>query len=114
VPERQPFALFVLGRFAPPPAAQPKDLLAFMDAGGETGNPWAVCAFGRNEAACAIVATALGAHVRVGFENNVQLPDGTVAENNAALVAVAADAARLLNRPLADADALRQAFAGWR
>jgi len=32
----------------------------------------------------------LGGHVRVGFENNLFLPDGTIAADNAALVAVAA------------------------
>jgi 3-keto-5-aminohexanoate cleavage enzyme len=73
-----------------------------------------VCAFGPREAACVTVAAGLGGHVRVGFENNLKLPDGRVAESNADLVAVISDAARLLGRPLADADGLRAAAATWR
>ena len=37
---------------------------------------WSVCAFGRREAACVTAAALLGGHVRVGFENNLTLPNG--------------------------------------
>ena len=60
--------------------------------------PWGV-----GEAASALTAAALGGHVRVGFENNLQLPDGTLAPDNAASVAAAAAGARAIGRPLADA-----------
>jgi 3-keto-5-aminohexanoate cleavage enzyme len=73
-----------------------------------------VCAFGSREAACVTVAAGLGGHVRVGFENNVQLPGGTIADSNADLVTAAVDAARAFGRPLADADGLRDAVATWR
>jgi 3-keto-5-aminohexanoate cleavage enzyme len=45
-----------------------------------------VCAFGRREAACVVAAALLGGHIRVGFENNLLLPDGTLAGSNADLV----------------------------
>ena len=41
----------------------------------------------------------LGGHIRVGFENNILLPDGERAGSNAALVAVAARALSLLGLP---------------
>lgn len=63
------------------------------------------------EGACAALAAALGGHARVGFENNLTLSDGTPAPDNAALVAPAAAAARLIGRPLADADAARALMA---
>jgi uncharacterized protein (DUF849 family) len=48
------------------------------------------------------VAAGLGGHVRVGFENNLRTADGSLAPNNAALVAQIRDAAPLLCREVAD------------
>lgn len=47
---------------------------------------WAVCAFGGDELACMLEAVKHGGHVRIGFENNHLLADGTVAPHNAALI----------------------------
>lgn len=47
---------------------------------------WMICAFGANELAAAKLAISLGGHVRVGFENNSVLEDGTEAEDNSALI----------------------------
>ena len=58
-----------------------------------------------------MAAAASGGHVRVGFENNLYLPDGSLAADNAALVAHAAAAARVLGRPFADAGTVRRLFA---
>ena len=49
-----------------------------------------------------IAAAALGGHIRVGFGNNLSLPDGRLAPDNAALVRCVADVARALGRTLAD------------
>jgi uncharacterized protein (DUF849 family) len=71
---------------------------------------WMICAFGPHEHACAQAAIAEGGHVRVGFENNLWLPDGRVAKSNAVLVALAAEAARESGRGImapADAATLR-------
>ena len=47
---------------------------------------WMICAFGTNEFTAAKLAVNLGGHVRIGFENNSILDDGTDAIDNAALV----------------------------
>ena len=102
VPQGRHFLLFVLGRYSKNLTSAPADLLPFLE-NFELDFPWAVCAFGPRESACAAAAVALGGHARVGFENNLWLPDGRLAEDNSSLVKLAADAAGLLGRPLAKA-----------
>jgi uncharacterized protein (DUF849 family) len=109
VPQAPWFLLFVLGRYTAGQTSSPLDLVPFVHAhaGAE---PWAVCAFGATEHACVTAAAALGGHVRVGFENNLQLKDTRIAPDNAALVRQAVDAAHCLGRPLASATDIRQQF----
>ena len=109
IPEAPWFLLFVLGRYTAGQTSSPTNLVPFVHA-HSTGEPWAVCAFGKTEHACVSAAAALGGHVRVGFENNLHLKDGTLAADNAALVAQAAQAARSLGRPLASAADIRERF----
>ncbi len=109
IPDAPWFLLFVLGRYTTGQTSDPRDLLPFL--GAHSGpEPWAVCAFGATEHLCVSAAAALGGHVRVGFENNLQLKDGQLAPDNAALVRQAADAAACLGRPLASADDVRRLF----
>jgi uncharacterized protein (DUF849 family) len=82
--------LYVLGRYAEGQRSDPADLLPFLAPGQPRFQHWSVCAFGPREATCVAMGAFLGGHVRVGFENNLFLPDGTIAPDNAALVAVAA------------------------
>lgn len=112
IPQAQWFLLFVLGRYTAGQTSSPLDLVPFVHT--QTGaEPWAVCAFGATEHACVTAAAALGGHVRVGFENNIQLKDTRIAPDNTALVMQAVDAARSLGRPLARADDIRQQFGIW-
>ena len=90
IPFARPFLLFVLGRYSADQQSSPADLFPFVAALGTRDFPWATCAFGRREAACALTSARLGGHVRVGFENNLHLPDGTLAPDNAALVTATA------------------------
>jgi uncharacterized protein (DUF849 family) len=53
----------------------------------------------------------LGGHVRVGFENNLYLPDGSVAPDNTALVRGVADAAKSLGLAIATPDEAKHLFA---
>ncbi len=99
--------LYVLGRYKPGRKSEPADLLEFLEAAGEPAWHWSMCAFGAKEGAAALTAAALGGHARVGFENNRLLADGALAPDNAALVAQLVRGARLMGRPLADADAAR-------
>ncbi|MBK1666795.1 class III aminotransferase [Rhodovibrio sodomensis] len=111
IPGTRHWLLFVLGSYAQHRDAAPAELLSFVGADWPDDSPWMVCAFGPREAACALTAAGLGGQVRVGFENNLQLPDGTIAPDNAALVANVADGARALGRPPAGADELRARLA---
>jgi len=111
VPDAPWFVLFVLGRYSAGQMSSPSDLLPFL-AAYDQAHPWAMCAFGRHEHACAAAAAALGGHVRVGFENNLYLRDGSLAPDNAALVRQVAEVAAALGRPLATAGQIRARFHG--
>ncbi|MFC4175709.1 3-keto-5-aminohexanoate cleavage protein [Microvirga sp. GCM10011540] len=102
--------LYALGRYTVAQTSSPSDLLPYIGPGMPAFPHWMVCAFGRREAACVTAAGLLGGHVRVGFENNLDLPDGARAETNADLVDRAAQALRTCGMRLADADMLRQAW----
>jgi uncharacterized protein (DUF849 family) len=96
-----------MGRYSETQESDPLDLLPFL-ATHDAECPWAVCAFGRLEASCTITAIGLQGHTRVGFENNLFLSDGTIAPDNAALVAQNLVAASLMGRPVANADTARE------
>ncbi|MCK4438136.1 3-keto-5-aminohexanoate cleavage protein [Candidatus Bathyarchaeota archaeon] len=72
------------------------------------GWTWSVCALGRHQIPMAAVATVMGGHVRVGFEDNVYLRRGELAKSNADLVQKAANIARELERPIASPDDARE------
>jgi uncharacterized protein (DUF849 family) len=109
VPGTSHFVLFVLGRYSRGQQSKPADLLPFVAAWpGE--DDWAVCAFGARESACALTAAALGGHSRVGFENNIHLGDGSIAPDNAALVAQCRQGTVSIGRPVADAGYVRESF----
>jgi len=99
--------LFVLGRYKEGRTSAPSDLLPFLAPGIPRFRHWSVCAFGRHECACVTAAALLGGHVRVGFENNLLVPDGRVAGTNAALVQAAAIAVRSVGLGLLTAAGIR-------
>jgi uncharacterized protein (DUF849 family) len=99
--------LFVLGRYTdnhhPAGAtALAHVLVPFLSRWGNDP-AWTVCAFGAGELAIAAAAIGLGGHIRVGFENNLQRPDGSILSGNAEQVAAVAALARTVGRPLASA-----------
>jgi uncharacterized protein (DUF849 family) len=87
IPHEDIPVLYVLGRYTPGQVSAPADLLPFLAPDMPRFSHWSVCAFGRHEAACVTAAALLGGHARVGFENNLLLPDGATAGSNADLVA---------------------------
>ena len=103
------FLLFVLGRYSAGQQSVPADLNPFLEVKTIT-NPWALCAFGPQESACVMAATQQGGHARVGFENNLYLPNGELAQSNAQLVALAVQGSHQLGRPLASAQDIRILF----
>jgi len=116
IPPGPAFLLFVLGRYTVGQRSVPSDLLPYSQALGDWPEaaklPWAVCAFGPMETACVTAAAAFGGHARVGFENNLFLPSGVQARDNAELVAASAAAVAAIGRPLADAATARRMMAG--
>lgn len=104
--------LFVLGGYVSPREAEAADLLHFVSPALPKFEHWMMCAFGRQEAACVTSAARMGGHVRVGFENNLHRPDGTLAPDNAAQVHSVAQLLRSAGVGLLSADQLRAAWAG--
>lgn len=110
IPDAWPFVLLVLGRYSDSLTGDP-DLLAAYTKSLQQDVTWMVCCFGQTENAAVAEAVRLNGHARVGFENNLVLPDGSIAADNAALVRVAAKTATDSGRRVADADDVRQMLA---
>lgn len=85
IPSGHRCILFVLGRYRVDFQSQPDDLEPFLQQDLDRLD-WFVCAFGHQEQACALAAIDAGGHARIGFENNLYLPDGELADDTAALV----------------------------
>jgi 3-keto-5-aminohexanoate cleavage enzyme len=106
--ERVP-VLYVLGRYTTGQVSSPSDLLPFLAPDAPKFAHWSVCAFGAQETACVTAGALLGGHIRVGFENNELLPDGSRARGNQDLVAAAHSAIAAVGLTAATADELRAA-----
>jgi 3-keto-5-aminohexanoate cleavage enzyme len=102
--------LYVLGRYTVGQISHPADLLPYLAPGMPRFADWMTCAFGRHETACVTAAALLGGSVRVGFENNLDLPNGTRAGSNADSVRATAAALAACGCALADAGMLRRAW----
>lgn len=74
----------------------PKALIYCLDQIPETWT-WSVCAIGRHELPIGAVAMTLEGHVRVGFEDNIYLKKGVLAESNVQLVEKIVSIADALN-----------------
>ncbi len=103
--------LYVLGRFSLTRTGLPRDLLPFLAPDMPRFESWSVCAFGRRETACVTAAALLGGHARVGFENNLALPNGARAASNADLVGAAAKALEAVGLAPLTANGLREEIA---
>jgi 3-keto-5-aminohexanoate cleavage enzyme len=112
IPGNKHFVLFVLGRYVPGRVSTPEDLAPFLAVykkyNLEDAVHWAICAFGKMEAACMIEAAKLGGHVRIGFENNMHLMDGSIAQNNAELVRQFRELSPVVNRHVATIEQARE------
>ncbi|MFV0515574.1 MAG: 3-keto-5-aminohexanoate cleavage protein [Jhaorihella sp.] len=93
--DTRPEVILVLGQYAPPIAARPDMLAPMLDLLGlDRPVSWTVCAFGRAEPECLLATLRAGGNVRIGFENNIELHDGTLFADNAASVRAFVAAAR--------------------
>jgi len=114
IPPSRHWVLFVLGRYTGG-QSRFQDLLPMhaawcADPRVVEGIAWAVCAFGQRECECAVASLTLGGHVRMGLENNLLLPDGCTARDNAELLGNFAGIARGLGYRLSTADEMRAFF----
>ncbi len=100
IPGNNHCILLVLGRYSQDLQSSPEDLEPFLSQ--NLGNfQWFVCAFGNQEQGCMLKAIDQGGHARVGFENNIYLPDGRRADHTADLVESLAKAIRQRGRNVA-------------
>lgn len=98
--------LAVLGRYTEEGATD-AEFDAFVEA-GIARHQWMLCAFGPREAEFMARAALAGGHARVGFENNLWMPQGELAPSNAAIVGATAHCAADSRRRLASAQDLRR------
>ncbi len=110
--DEHPFCLFVLGRYSRELTGELSELDAMLAAADPEAFPWAVCCFGQTEHEVSVTATSRGGHVRIGFENNLQLSDGKIAANNPELVAQFTKTIEGESRRLATAADIRRVL-GW-
>jgi uncharacterized protein (DUF849 family) len=107
IPAQDLPVLHVLGRYSAGQTSAAADLLPFLRNEGPLLRDWMVCAFGRRETMCSTFGALLGGDVRVGFENNRQLPNGEIAEDNARLVEATRNALQGCGLQIASAAELR-------
>jgi len=69
---------------------------------------WQVIGISRDQWPLVAAALSMGGNVRVGLEDNFYLPDGTMADGNAELVAAAVDLAERVGREPATPDEARE------
>lgn len=98
--------LFVLGRYSQSMQSDPAELLPFFT--DLTGvKSFMGCAFGAREASVAQACALLGGQMRIGYENNSLLADGSVSKNNAELIAQTTKQLSALGRRLPNATEVR-------
>ena len=108
--EDQPFCLLVLGRYSAALEGDPAELGSMLEAVDLTGTPWAACCFGRHEHLAMLAAAEAGGHVRLGFENNLTMADGSIASDNVALIEQFVEISAPVGRRLASGDDVREYF----
>lgn len=96
---------FVLGVPGCTPATVPD--LCYLVSRIPSDATWTATGIGRNAFTLAAAAIAMGGHVRVGFEDNLNLARGVPAKSNGELVAKVVRIANELGREIASPDEAR-------
>lgn len=109
IPDELVHVLLVLGRYHQSQQSDPVDLEKLIPH-VDPNWFWSVCAFGSAENRCMKSAVALGGHCRVGFENNLEVSAGRLADSNTELVETAAEAIIASGHTVADAGTARELF----
>ena len=87
--------------------ATPENLI-FLRNKLPVGSPWSVLGVGKHQLPMIAMGILLGGNIRVGFEDNIYLRKGILAESNAQLVTMAAELSRSLQREVATPDEARE------
>ncbi len=111
LPNHPHSVLFVLGRYHAKQRSSMQDLTPFLDQWHDSQTTWMVCAFGAAEQQCLLHSIDEGGHARIGFENNLLQPDGSIAHSNEAQVASLRYVLSDHTRPIASAQQARQLLA---
>ena len=106
IPAGHRCVLFVLGRYNVNFQSNPADLEPFLQHDLD-GLDWFTCAFGSQEQACVMAAINAGGHARVGFENNLYLPNGEMAASTSTLVSSLVDTLQAVDCRPADSTRAR-------
>ncbi len=104
------YVLLVLGSYSMTGKTQFEFPLCLTSFTSSPNIVWSVCCFGKGEYEAADFAAQMGGHVRVGFENNIWQPDGSLASGNDELVRHACLAGMKAGRHCADASDVRRLF----
>lgn len=75
----------------------PHNLLAFKNSVPDDAT-WSACAVGPNEFPLVMMTAAMGGHIRVGLEDNINIRNGEKASGNAELVEKAVEIASMVDR----------------
>jgi len=90
LPRDDVWCLFVIGHYTGR-ISHPDLIPHFLDRLATRGLDvdWAICAFAEQENESLAAAVARGGKLRVGFENSIFMPDGSIAPDNATRIAAA-------------------------
>lgn len=81
-------------------SASPRNLMSLVDAMPDDSG-WQVVTIGKHQTPLSMIALGMGAHIRVGFEDNVYIDQGVLAKNNAQFVERAVRLVRELGHQVA-------------
>jgi len=99
--------LFVIGKQQPEGSFDNAFLKRdFVD--GLPVSSWMICAFGKNEFQAGKLAADCGGHIRLGFENNCLLDDGSIANSNAEIISQMSGHLKTSNLKLANIQQTKQ------
>lgn len=88
-------------------SGEPRDLVYLVESLPE-GSTFTVSGIGRVQLQLSTMAILMGGHVRVGFEDNIYLRKGELADSNADFVKRVVELAHILGREVASPDETRQ------
>jgi 3-keto-5-aminohexanoate cleavage enzyme len=84
-----------------------EESLQFLQSKLPPGTIWSVLGIGQHQRTMIELAVELGGHIRVGFEDNLYLSKGVLAQSNAQFVEHAVDVVQEQNREVASVEEAR-------